>query len=275
MKPLKPVIVSHLFPELLDHLIGLLRDLEIADWGKPTICSPWSVKDVCAHMLGVEIGNLSWRRDKFSGFEEIESFESIVQLVNDHNARWVKSARNMSPQLLIDLIKFTGEQGNLHFQAMDPNELSVPVDWVGPDPAPNWLDIAREYTERWHHQQHIRDAVGKPGLKDARFLAPILDTFILGVPRTFESIRPKEEQAIQISTTGSVIKNWVLSAQTGGWKLFEGLSENVQANIAIPDDVAWRVFTKGIPLEEARDKVHFSGNLELGTKVLDTISIIG
>ncbi len=275
MKPLKPVIVSHLFPELLDNLIALLLDLDIDDWGKPTICSPWSVKDVCAHLLGVEIGNLSWRRDQFSGFEVIESFESIVQLVNDHNARWVESARNMSPKLLIDLIKFTGRQGNQHFQSMDPDELGVPVDWVGPDPAPNWLDIAREYTERWHHQQHIRDAVGKPGLKDARFLAPILDAFILGVPRTFGSISSKGNVAIQICTTGSVNRNWVLSAQPEGWRLFDGLAENTQASVSIPDDVAWRVFTKGILLEEAREKVQFSGNLELGTKVLETISIIG
>ncbi|HEX3202686.1 MAG TPA: hypothetical protein VHW42_12245 [Actinomycetes bacterium] len=38
-----------------------------------------------------------------------------------------------------------------------------PVSWVGPDPAPNWLDVAREYSERWTHQQQIRDAAEIPG----------------------------------------------------------------------------------------------------------------
>ena len=36
------------------------------------------------------------------------------------------------------------------------------VNWAGPEPAPIWLDPAREYTERWVHQQHIRDAVRNP-----------------------------------------------------------------------------------------------------------------
>ena len=26
-----------------------------------------------------------------------------------------------------------------------------------------WLDVAWEYTERWRHQQHVRDTVGRPG----------------------------------------------------------------------------------------------------------------
>jgi hypothetical protein len=31
-----------------------------------------------------------------------------------------------------------------------------------------WLDIARDYTERWVHDQQIRDAVGRARLKDRR-----------------------------------------------------------------------------------------------------------
>jgi hypothetical protein len=41
-----------------------------------------------------------------------------------------------------------------------------PVSWVRPDPVPNWLDVARQYTERWTHQQQIRDAVRMPGLEE-------------------------------------------------------------------------------------------------------------
>jgi hypothetical protein len=44
------------------------------------------------------------------------------------------------------------------------------------------LELAREYTERWLHQQHIRDAVGAPGQTDPRFLAPVLATFAHAFP---------------------------------------------------------------------------------------------
>ena len=274
MQPPKPVIVSDLFPELLEELIDLMGGLTKEKWETPTVCTPWSVKDVCLHLLGVEIGNLSWKRDGFSGFVELESYEQLVQLVNDLNDRWVKSAQYISPRLLIDMLKFTGEQVVEYFQSINPNAMGVPVDWVSPDPAPNWLDLAREYTERWHHQQHIRDAVGKPGLKEPRFLAPILDTFILAMPRTLGTVIAEVDTAIQISTTGNVVQDWILIYKAKGWRLYEGVVEDPQASVSIPDDIAWRIFTKGIPLEEARKQVLLSGNQDLATKVLETISII-
>ena len=41
---------------------------------------------------------------------------------------------------------------------------------------------AREFTERWVHQQQIRDAVGKPGLTERRWLHPVLDAFARALP---------------------------------------------------------------------------------------------
>lgn len=270
----KPVLVSELFPILLEELINLLRGLSKDEWDTATICSPWSVKDVCLHMLGGDISNLSWKRDGFSVFSEIDSYEHLIELLNEHNARWVQSTQHFSPEFLIDTLKFTGEQVTHYFQSLDPFETGTPVDWVGPEPAPKWLDLAREYTERWHHQQHIRDAVGKPGLKDAQFLAPILDTFILALPRTFHQVSADEGTAINIKITGNILKQWILISEGRKWELYVGTIVHPQASISIPDDLAWRLFTKGIPIEDARKQAKTTGNHELAEKVLETISII-
>jgi hypothetical protein len=45
---------------------------------------------------------------------------------------------------------------------LDLDALGEPVSWAGPDPAPLWLDCARDFTEYWVHQQQIRDATGRP-----------------------------------------------------------------------------------------------------------------
>jgi uncharacterized protein (TIGR03083 family) len=275
MQPLKPVFVSELFPTLLKELIDLLEGLKKEDWATPTMCGPWSVKDVCLHMLGGDISNLSWKRDGFSVFSEIDSYDHLVQLVNVHNARWVEGTQHFSPRFLIDSLKFTGEQVIDYFQSLDPYALGIPIDWVGPDPAPTWLDLAREYTERWHHQQHIREAIGKPGLKEARFLAPILDTFILAMPRTFQPVEAQGGTAIGIHTQGEVHRDWVLVRENDQWRLYEGTAERQQAAISLPADIAWRVFTKGIPLEDARQHAQTTGDQPLAEKVLETISIIG
>ena len=274
MQPTKLVLVSELFPILLEELIHLLGGLSKEEWDTATICSPWSVKDVCLHLLGGDISNLSWKRDGFSIFSQIDSYEHLVQLINEQNARWVESTRHFSPQFLIDALQFAGEQVTEYLQSLDPYEMGIPVSWVGPDPAPNWLDLAREYTERWHHQQHIRDAVAKPGLKEAKFLAPILDTFILGLPRTFRHVAAEVGTAINIGLSGIVTKDWILANEMGQWRLYEGTTENPHAGIVISADIAWRVFTNGIPLEDARQHSKTTGDRLLAEKVLETISII-
>ena len=57
------------------------------------------------------------------------------------------------------------------------------VSWAAPDvQAPAWLDVAREYTEGWVHQQQVRDAVGRPGADDAELTGAVIDTFLRAVP---------------------------------------------------------------------------------------------
>ena len=63
MQPPQPILVVDLFPEILDALLSLLGGLSADAWQRPSACPGWSVKDVALHLLGVEVGNLSRRRD--------------------------------------------------------------------------------------------------------------------------------------------------------------------------------------------------------------------
>jgi hypothetical protein len=64
------------------------------------------------------------------------------------------------------------------FAAADATAPSAGVSWAGlHEGAPAWLGTAREYTERFWHQQQIRDATSHPGLWTAEFVGPVLDTF--------------------------------------------------------------------------------------------------
>lgn len=44
------------------------------------------------------------------------------------------------------------------FATADLEAPALGVSWAGVDPAPGWLDIAREFTEYWTHRQQIRHA---------------------------------------------------------------------------------------------------------------------
>src|SRR5688572_32295034 len=44
------------------------------------------------------------------------------------------------------------------------------------------FDTAREFTERWHHQQQIRLATNRPGIMTRELYYPVLDCFMRALP---------------------------------------------------------------------------------------------
>jgi uncharacterized protein (TIGR03083 family) len=274
MEPLKPVIVAGLFPEIQAELLVLLKSLTAEDWQKATVCPGWSVKDVALHILGGEIGNLSRRRDGHVLDASINSWDELVRFINEWNENWVSVARRISPRLLIDLLALTGEQMGAYFQELDPFALGGAVSWVGDEPAPVWLDLAREYTERWHHQQHIRDAVDQPGLKQPKYLSPILASFVRALPRTYRTTLADENTAVTVSITGEAGGRWSVVRENGTWNIYAGAPAAPAAEVILDQDLAWRLFTRGIDAELARAQMVFKGDTGLGFKVLEMVSII-
>jgi len=269
----QPILVTDLFPETLESLINLLSQLSDEDWNRPTVCRKWSVKDIAAHLLGGKLGVLSRKRDSYiSG--NITSWVDLVNLINNLNDTWVKAAARLSPRVICELMRHAGEQVCEYFKSLDPFALGGPVDWAGPEPAPVWFDIAREYTEWWHHQQQIRDAVGKPGLKEARFFAPVIDTFLRALPHTYRNVEAEENTTVGVRITGDAGGRWILKQDNEKWRLFMDGQEISDAETTLDQDIAWRLFTRGITKEEALANAILSGNRDLAMKTLEMISVI-
>jgi uncharacterized protein (TIGR03083 family) len=274
LRPPEPILVADLFPKILDELLQLLAALPAQAWQEPTVCAGWSVKDVTSHLLGVEVGNLSWRRDGYTSNAAISSWDELILFINDWNERWVQASRRISSRLLIDLLRLTGTQMSDYFRSLDPYAIGGAVSWAGPEPAPVWLDLAREYTERWHHQQHIRDAVGEPGLKGPRYLAPVLATFVRALPRAFRTTLAPEDTSVTLTITGESGGRWSLLCEADAWRLYAGVPDQPDAEVIIPADAAWRLFTRGLNPSAARERMVLKGDTALGATVLEMVSII-
>jgi uncharacterized protein (TIGR03083 family) len=274
LKAPEPVIVATLFPEIHEELITLLKSLSANDWQKPTVCTDWSVKQVALHLLGGEIGNLSRRRDGHVSKASIHDWDELVTFINDWNQSWIAATDRISPRLLIDLLELVATQMCEYFQELDPFAMGGAVSWAGPAPAPVWLDLAREYTERWHHQQHIRDAVGKPGLKQPKYFSPVIEAFVWALPRTYHETQADENASATVTITGQSGGRWSVLRQGLDWNLFSGAPDTPNAEVIIDQDVAWRLFTRGISPNLAREQILIKGNQALGLKVLAMVSII-
>lgn len=276
MKRPGAILVADRFPELRIQLLELLRDLSDEDWRRRTAAPLWSVKDVAAHLLGGDVGILSRQRDQFSaGQTPIREYRDLIQLVNELNDQWVLAAQRMSPGVLCDLLEFTGPRVEEYFASLDPFALGGPVSWAGSDAAPVWFDVAREFTERWHHQQQIRDATGRPPLYDPQFFAPVLDTFVRALPYSFSDISAANGTILKLEIVGEAGGTWFLRRTSAAWELLLETGSKLGAEVIIPQDMAWRIFTKGISGDRAQRKAEIRGDEDLASRVFNTIAVIG
>ena len=272
-----PIIVIDRFPELLNALIDLLRGLTPAEWERPTVAPGWRVKDIALHLLGDDIGIVSRKRDGFrEPSPQLDSWQELVAWLNQRNNAWVENMRRISPRLLCDLLELVGNQMNEYFATLDLAAMGGAVSWAGPDPAPVWLDVAREYTEQWHHQQHIRDAVGKPGLTGPRYLAPVLATFVHALPHTYRMVDAAQGTCVTLTIVGESGGTWTIvrQRQHNRWQLYTGKPEQPNAETVLPEQIAWRLFTRGISQETARAQATIFGDHALGAQMLNAVSII-
>ncbi len=275
MQPVQPILIVDLFPPLLDGLLSLLDGLSEEDWARPTPCAGWTVKDVAAHLLGGDLGMLSGRRDGYRlDVGDLSAWESLVQFINTWNRQWVGATRRLSPRVTRELLAWAGPQVSALFAGLDPFALGGPVSWAGPDPAPVWLDLAREYTERWHHQQHIRDAVGRPGFTEPEFMSPVLDAFARALPHTYRAVAAPEGTTVTLTVTGAAGGQWTLRRETGGWTLYQGRPAAPDAETILDQDTVWRLVTRGLPVSKAQARAGLHGDRALARQLFETVSII-
>jgi uncharacterized protein (TIGR03083 family) len=275
LQPIPPVHVLDRFEPLYDALFALLGSLPSDHWERPTVCPGWTVKDVTLHLLGGDLAILSRERDHYTpASQPISGWNELVTLINDLNAVWVTATRRLSPRVVCDLLRLTAPQVIAYFQSLNLSALGNPVSWAGPNRAPIWLDVAREYTERWHHQQQIREAVGAAGLTDPYYLRPAFETFVHALPRAYRDVAAPAGTCVMLMITGAAGETWCVYRDEQHWQLAVGQPVRADSTVIVPQDIAWRLFTKGLNAHEALPDVTFEGDTRLGQRVLETLAVI-
>jgi uncharacterized protein (TIGR03083 family) len=277
LTPLGPVDLVPLFPGLHNELMSLLRHLTPTDWSRPTACALWSVKDIVAHLLDSCLRRLSYGRDRLdpTAGRLLESYADLVSYLNQLNAEWVAAARRLSPQVLLDLLDLASPQLHAYFDSLDPQAPAMfGVAWAGEDASANWFDIGREYTERWLHQQQIREAVGAPLLSERRWLNPALDIFMRALPFTYRQVQAEPGRKVQIEVKGEAGGVWTLARAPDGWTLFTGSDPAASARVTLDQEAAWKLFSKGLSAEQAARDIRMEGDSTLGRPVLGSLAVM-
>jgi hypothetical protein len=231
------------------------------------------VRDVALHILGGDLSNISRRRDGVPALAP-RSGETLGALLARLNQEWVEAARRLSPRLVVELLRAAGPLLADHFDTLDPTALGGPVSWAGPGPAPVWLDLAREYMERWVHQQHVRDAVRRPGQSGARFCAPVIAASMHALPRALGALPAAPGTGVVVRIEGEAGGEWSVIKDRDSWTLFDGAAPDARASIALPAEVWWRVVTLGMTPDDASRRANAQGDPAWARAALGAVAII-
>jgi hypothetical protein len=272
---MKVIETIGLFPVLNEKLISLLKALSPEEWNRQTVAKKWVVKDVASHLLDGNFRRIAMHRDGWLNVAgRIDSYEDLVSYLNKLNADWVKATKRLSPRIIIELLKQTNGQVYDIFKNLDPSAPSIfPVSWAGQKESQNWMDIAREYTERWLHQQQIREAIGDKTLLCKELYYPLLNIFMQAWPHACRDDVADDNTVLKTIVTGVGGGEWYLQKQNGVWTISEPAA-NVKAETFIDGTIAWILFSKSIRKEAVKEFISIKGDQRLGEKVLDMVSVM-
>jgi len=273
---LPAIEVLPLFPEINIELITLLKSLSPSEWHQSTVLPGRTVKDLASHILDGSLRRLSLCRDNYQATtNKIESNDDLVRYIQELNKSWIEATKRLSPQILISLLELSEEWLYEYFKTLDPHATAkLAVSWAGQLKSQNWFDMAREYTEKWHHQMQIRLAVKKPGISSKKLYYPVIACFMRGLPHVYHKVHAEEGVGIEIEIIGEGGGLWFIEKKKDYWCLVKKLKSSPKAKIKMPDEIAWQLFTDSISRDSAAREVQIFGVNALAVPILTMRTVL-
>lgn len=274
-----PIDTAPLFGPLDAELVGVLGSLTDEEWRRPTIAGTWRVRDVAAHLLDTSLRRVAASRDGHRPAPDppLRSAADLSRLVNGLNATGVAFAHRLSTTQLVALIALASDWLATHVASLPPHGRALyPVSWAGEDDSEHWMDIGREYTERWHHQMQIRDAVARPLLLEARWLDPLMDLSVCALPVAYRDVEAPDGTSVRLELHAPEPRAWTLTRDADRWTVGRAASTPVSATCIVQctADTAWRLFYNALPASEARARLQVTGDPALAEPLLRARSVV-
>jgi hypothetical protein len=136
------------------------------------------------------------------------------------------------------------------------------------------MHIAREYTEKFLHQQQIRDAVGNPGLLTTDWYPSFLDVCFLALPHTLRETNAEPGTKIKVIVTGDGGGEWAAECNDARRLISSASTDVFTTTVTLTGTDAWKLFSKSMRPVDVIERVSIQGDRQLGDKVLSMVSFM-
>jgi uncharacterized protein (TIGR03083 family) len=274
LEPIPPTDTRAFFRPLSAEFVAAIRALPDEAWARPTVAGSWRVRDVLAHLVDVSARRLSFHRDRHPP-PPFDGRGDFVAFINDLNARWIAVADRMSPRVLTSLYAAVSEELASFVEALPQDAPALfPVSWAGEDSSAGWFDIGREFTEIWHHQQQIRDAVGASPPSNPDWLRAFLLIALRGLPHAYRDVSGSPNDTLVLRITGASGGVFTLRRDSRKWSLWTGQPAEPSAVADLSGETAWRLLFNALPPSAVAGRVRVSGKAALAEPLGRARSVI-
>jgi uncharacterized protein (TIGR03083 family) len=163
----EPII--ELLRQVWDDIAVLGGELRDEEWGLPTDCPGWTVRDHVAHMVGTEQMLLGRPAPEI----ELGDAPHVRNDIGRFNEQWVVAYRSRPPSEALADFRAVTQERLAALRALSPAQWDEEgFTPEGPGPYRQFMQI--RVFDCWFHEQDMREATGRPGSLDddpARFCA--------------------------------------------------------------------------------------------------------
>lgn len=179
---------------------------------------------------------------------------------------------------MVDWLEASGAEYAQFLATLDPGApAAFAVAWAGETESLNWFHVARNYTEKWHHQQQIREAVGQTAaLLTPELFQPFLETVVRGLPHAYRAVAAPAGTVVQVAVRGPSGGTWRLMRDADAWHLLAARAPAgaPAAAVALPPATAWQLLTKGLAPAAARVQAEITGDERLALPALQLVAVM-
>jgi uncharacterized protein (TIGR03083 family) len=247
--------------QVLDALIAIGDGLTSEEWDVRTECPEWTVKDVYAHLVGVD----AWFSAGRPPMPDRDTFTDAP----------VRARHGVDgPTVLAEL---RHERELRRAWSIEPPDPGEPATLVFVGPMPMWLLMRFRVTDLWMHEQDVRRAVGQPGDLDTLAAQMSVQHTRTGLPEAVSGGVADPGSLIRFTVTGPIrFEDWLAVDADRQATVIDpdGLPAGVgpTTHVSLGSEDFARLVAGRIPAERASCEV--SGDLALARRVLANLAMI-
>lgn len=251
-------------------LSNLGRQLSEEQWKLPTDCPGWSVQDNLSHLIGVEVA-LSGSAPTS---HKSPKFDYIKNAIGEHNENEIDVRRTFSGAQILQ--EWNSVSGNriTQLRTADGAYFETPMMMpTGPGTLGDFLNI--RILDCWVHEQDMRRATGILGNEGGPAAEHTIDRLIRTLPIVVgKRASTPEGASVVFVITGSVQRNIPITVINGRATIVSAPPVEVMCTVQMDSNSFTALATGRQTADQLTDRVHISGNNDLGQRVVTQLNMM-